>query len=190
VEELSPEREEMSVSEPEEAEAIDDEQAAALLKRNQGQRRVSRYHRPVSPDLDVQPVSRKRRRLTRPASSPASQRHPKSKAPKKSGGLRNRLGSPIPITVHRLINQLIYDEEDPDADILNSDIPYARRNGVNAIDVLSQICQEIIATALETLETGSSNCGDKVLKREYLTKWRAVESFGDELQSRLLGHVS
>lgn len=190
VEEVSPEVEEPSVNEPEEAEAIDDDQAAALLKKNRGQRRISRNFRPASPDLDEQPMSRKRKRQTKVDASPVHQRNPKSKIVKKSKDANTRLDRPILVTVHRLTNQLIYDEEDPDADVLNAEIPRARRGGVNAVDVLSQICQDIIGSALETLETGGNNSEDKAVRREYMTKWRAVESFGNELQSRLLEHVS
>jgi hypothetical protein len=61
---------------------------------------------------------------------------------------------------------------------------------VNAIDVLSQICQEIVGAGLDTLEDGGNRCQDPTLRREYKTKWRAVEAFGRELQTRLIEHVS
>jgi hypothetical protein len=84
----------------------------------------------------------------------------------------------------------LYDEDELHADILNAEIPRAKRGGVNAIDVLSQICQEIIGAGLDTLEDGCNRCEDPILRREYKTKLRAVEAFGDELQTRLLDHVS
>lgn len=194
--EHSPELEEPV--EEEEAEAIDDEQAALLLKKNR-ERRISRNVAEESPDLDSpevprQPVSKKHKGKPRPASSPAKQSHPKqppaktkSKTSKKP---KVRIGSPIPVTVHRLSRAPLYDEDELHADILNAEIPRTKRGGVNAIDVLSQICQEIIGTGLDTLENGCNRCEDPVLRREYKTKLRAVEAFGDELQTRLLEHVS
>jgi hypothetical protein len=201
VDEHSPELEEPSVAidqeEAEEAEAIDDEQAAILLKENRG-RRISRNIPEESPDLDSPeiprvPVATKRKGKARPGSSPVKQSHPKqpsaktkSQTSKKS---KVRLGSPIPVTVHRLTRAPMYDEDELHADILNAEIPRTKRGGVNAIDVFSQICQEIIGAGLDTLEDGFNRCEDQVLKREYKTKLRAVEAFGDELQARLLEHV-
>ena len=194
--EHSPELDELV--EGEEAEAIDDEQAAALLKKNRG-RRVSRNRAEESPDLDSpeaprEPVLKKQKGKPRSISSPAKQSHPKqvstktkSKPSKKP---RIRIGSPIPVTVHRLSRAPLYDEDELHADILNAEIPRTKRGGVNAIDVLSQICQEIIGAGLDTLEDGCNRCEDPALRREYRTKLRAVEAFGDELQTRLLEHVS
>jgi hypothetical protein len=194
--ELSPELHE-SVEE-EEAEAIDDEQAAILLRKSRG-RRVSRNAPVESPDLDTPevsrvPLSKKQKGISRPHSSPAKQRHPKQPSTKAKSNLpkrqKVRIGSPIPVTVHRLSRAPIYDEDELHADILNTEIPRTKRGGVNAIDVLSQICQEIISAGLNTLEDGYSRCEDPVLRREYKTKSRAVEAFGTELQTRLLEPVS
>jgi hypothetical protein len=199
--------EELTADVFEEAEEINDLEAAAIIKSNQG-RRFSR-NMPVaeSPDLDevtqpTPPVTKKKRTKTRKVSMPAQQRHPK-KANAKLGGISNpkpskkpaksskiRIGSPIPVVVHRLTKKVSYDKGATDADILNTDIPYTQRGGVNAIDVLSQVCQEIIDSGLDTLEEGRSNSDDPALRREYGTKWRAIEAFGKELQTRLLEHVS
>jgi hypothetical protein len=194
--EHSPELEEPV--EEEEAEAIDDEQAAVMLKKNRG-RRISRHAPEESPDLDSpvaprQPVLKKQKGKSRPASSPAKQSHPKQPSVKTKSKMSKkpkvRIGSPIPVTVHRLSRAPLYDEDELHADILNAEIPRAKRGGVNAIDVLSQICQEIIGAGLDTLEDGCNRCEDPILRREYKTKLRAVEAFGDELQTRLLDHVS
>jgi hypothetical protein len=199
--EHSPELEEPSVTkdpeEEEEAEAIDDEQAAIQLKKNQGQR-ISRNIPEESPDLDSPelthlPVAKKQKGNSRLRSSPAKQRHPKQQSAKTkpaNSKSKQRLGSPIPVTVHRLTRAPMYDEDELHADILNAEIPRTKRGGVNAIDVLSQVCQEIIGAGLDTLEDEFKRCEDQVLRREYRTKLRAVEAFGDELQTRLLEHVS
>jgi hypothetical protein len=200
--EHSPDLEEPNISkepgEEEEAEAIDDEQAAILLKKIRG-RGILRNMPTESPDLDSpeisrSPIARKQKGKPHPATSPVKQRNPKKQLSKTklqtSRKPKVRIGSPIPVTVHRLTRAPLYDEDELDADILNSEIPRTKRGGVNAIDVLSQICQEIIGAGLDTLEDGCNNCEDPVLRREYRTKLCAVEAFGNELQTRLLEHVS
>ena len=194
--ELSPEqsRDVREPDEEDEAEAIDDEQAAILLKRNQGRRR-SRIAPVESVDLDSPKVSREaapneQRSKHRVASSPVKQRHPKQQSRKHSRKQKVRIGSPIPVTVHRLTKAPIYEVDEIHADILNAEIPHTKRGGVNAIDVLSQICQEIVGAGIDTLEQGWNNCDDPSLRREYRTKLRAVEAFGDEIDIRLLEHVS
>ncbi|KAE8447012.1 hypothetical protein EG329_011146 [Mollisiaceae sp. DMI_Dod_QoI] len=189
---------EPSTQEPEElegAEAIDDEQAAAILKKKKGPR-ISRGIPIVSPEINdpvSSPVAKKRRGRQRIGSTRSKQRHPKQAPPKTKPvktGKTVRVGSPIPVTVYRLTKPLMYDDDDePDADILNLEIPQAKRAGVNSIDVLSQVCGEIVGPALETLEEGSRTCEDPALKREYRTKWQAVAAFGKELQTRLLEHT-
>jgi len=185
-------------TEQEEAEEID-LQAAAVLKKNRRQKASQNLQREPSPDLDEptveEPVQVKRRKIQK--SSPVKQSHPKmpsketkqaSKKAVKKAKLRG--GAPIPVPVHRLTNQPLYDENEADADVLNSEIPYARRPGVNAIDVLSQVCRESIVSLVETCKEGQQNTETAAAKREYRTKWQALQSFGDELQARLLGHVS
>jgi hypothetical protein len=183
-----------------EAEEINDQEAALILKKNRG-RRVSR-NVPLakSPDLDevteeIPPAKKKRTRMQ--ASTPAIQRHPKTskdkigtKASKRqSKALKTSTGMPIPVTVHRMTKRIVYDEDERDADILNSDIPYAKRGGVNPIDVLSELCREVIDTGLDRLEEGRENSDNPAVRREYSTKWRAVEAFGNELRVQLLEHV-
>jgi hypothetical protein len=186
------------VEEHEEAEAIDGVQAAALLKKNRA-RRVSWNFPTGSPNLGESEISisvpKKRKRKHHEHFSPVQQRQPQPKksikSPRKTTKkAKLRAGSPVPVTVHRLTRPVLYEEDEPDADILNAEIPCANRGGVNAIDVLSQICQEIVGTGLDTLEDGGNNCEDLALRREYKTKWRAVHFFGEELQARLLEHVS
>ncbi|KAF8848969.1 hypothetical protein BDZ45DRAFT_810359 [Acephala macrosclerotiorum] len=192
-----PVQEESSTQEPEEseeAEAIDDEQAAAILKKNKG-RRISGGVPIATPEIEEprsSPAARKRRGRQQTNLTPAQKRHPKQ-APIKSKpaktGKTVRIGSPIPVTVLRLTKPFVYDDDEEDADILNSEIPHVKRAGVNTIDVLSDFCGEIVGTALETLEEGTSACEDAALRREYKTKWKAVADFGKELQTRLLEHI-
>ncbi|TAQ91196.1 hypothetical protein B7494_g483 [Chlorociboria aeruginascens] len=205
------------IEETEYAEEIDDQEAAARSKKDRG-RRISRDIPVQSPDLDeLSPpsastaVKKQRKRIE---ASPIQQRHPKKAISNvKPGGLDQRRAkkaatkdklresdnmsqktktqnaSPIPIIVHRLTKAPIHDGDELSADILNSDIPYARRGGVNPIDVLSQICQESVASGLDALDSLSEKEGNSALRREYRTKCQAIEAFGRELQTYLLEHT-
>ena len=191
---------EESPEERESAEEIDDVQAAAILRKNRGRRISRRAGAEPSPDLDepeeiMQAAGKRRRTRPQPTSTPAIHRHPKNmkqkaKASKKLAKKKMRSGSPIPVTVHRLTNGPTYEADESDADILNSEIPYSRRGGVNVIDVLNKLCTEIIDLALETLKDNIRNTEDHALKREYRIKHKAVETFSGEFQNRLVEHVS
>jgi len=185
-----------------EAEAIDDEEAAAVLKKNRGRRTLQRFAA-ASPDLDTLNTSSllqvgRSRKQQRAESSPVQQRNPKKptskpqqpkKTAKTSGKKLHAVGGPVPVTVHRLTLPPLYDEKETDADILNAEMPHIKRSGVSAIDVLSSICREIIGTQLGSLEQMGNSCEDSASRREYKTKWNAVEAFGKELQLRLLTQV-
>lgn len=189
--EPSPEPE---MDEEAEAEAIDDEQVAVLLNKNK-RRRSSRIFPAASPELDrpASPVAKTRKSRHRVDSSPVQQRQPKANPKSKKKPPKNQLkryGSPIPVTVHRLtrLKSIIYDD-DTDADIFNARIPRPKRGDPNAVDVLSQVCQEIVTSTLESLEEAGNRSEDAAIRREFKTKYDAVEAYGRELQTRLLEHV-
>lgn len=177
-------------------EAINDPQTAAILKNHKG-RRVSRnFQTEPSPDLDETEVEQarktKNRRLQK-TFSPVRQSHPKKTSKKaKRGPLKVKAGNepPIVVTVHRLTKRPLYDEDESDAEILNSKTPHARRGGVNVIDVLSQVSQEVLGAGLETLEEMRNDTEDHSLRRDCKTKWQALKTFGEDLQTRLFEHVS
>ncbi|PQE18041.1 AT hook domain-containing protein [Rutstroemia sp. NJR-2017a BVV2] len=195
----------------EQAEAIGDHEAATRLNKYRG-RRVSRNvvtsDSPVAEDEHpvMSPVVRKKGR-PRQVISPVRQRQPappkaksqkaekadkadKAEKPEKASRKRKvREGSPIPVMVHRLTSGPVYDEDESDADILNSEIPCAKRAGVNSVDVLSQICQELVTAGLETLGENMIKTQDAALRLEYKTKMKAVENFTRELNVRLLEHT-
>ena len=95
----------------------------------------------------------------------------------------------IPIMVHRLsgVQALVY--EDDDQDVLAGPAPFPKKSGVNAIDVLSQICREMITKSVDTLQRGAQNEGNGGRKAEFKRKRKAVEMFGDELDGRLFQMV-
>ncbi|ESZ97443.1 hypothetical protein SBOR_2132 [Sclerotinia borealis F-4128] len=184
----------------EQYEAIDDYEAAVTLKKSRGSR-VSRNvvaseeSIPEDPAPPRSPIAKEKRGRVRQIASPVQQRQPAppkaklQKSEKKNKRQKDREGSPIPVTVHRLTKGPVYDDDDSDADILNSEIPCAARAGVNAVDVLSQICQELVTAGLETLGDNAVRTQEATQRLEYKTKIRAVESFSKELQVRLLEHT-
>ncbi|KAH8650534.1 hypothetical protein BGZ60DRAFT_462355 [Tricladium varicosporioides] len=191
------------------AEEIDDLEAAIVLKKHRGERTSKSAQAETSSPLErSEPIqwtkAKTRRGKHRNVSSPVVQRQPKlpTRVPVKTAAksdtqkpkraikkARLRGGSPIPVIVHRLTEQPMFDNSEPDAELLNSEIPHTKRVGVNAIDVLSQVCQEIISVGLETLENGAGIAEDPALRREYKTKWEALLSFGENLQTRFLAHT-
>ncbi|CAG8978606.1 hypothetical protein HYALB_00010967 [Hymenoscyphus albidus] len=191
---------ETSNQEDEEAEAIGDVEAAAILRKHQGRRRSRNIPAP-SPDLDeaeqrqTKPA-KTRRKQPAPVVSPAEKRQPRpqpkvvskvvkksvAKSPKKPAkGARVRMGSPIPVTVYRLTSKPAYDDEDSDYEI-----PVDKRAGMNTVDVLGQVCQEIISSGSAFIERSAENAIDSTQRRECRNKHRALKVFGEELHLRLL----
>ncbi|KAH7027773.1 uncharacterized protein B0I36DRAFT_385724 [Microdochium trichocladiopsis] len=91
---------------------------------------------------------------------------------------------------------------DDDDDVLmleGAEIPFADRSGVNAIDVLTQMCEEVIDATLEKMQqraaaaAASTEDGaggvSQTMRKEIRTKMRALEAFQEELRTRLLEHT-
>ncbi|KAM0288092.1 hypothetical protein ACHAQH_000160 [Verticillium albo-atrum] len=79
--------------------------------------------------------------------------------------------------------------DDPDFDLISAEIPFSKRSGVNTIDVLAQMCDEIIESSLGTLREGVQRAPDASAKKELRIKTRALEAFQAELEHRFLGHT-
>ncbi|RYP07178.1 hypothetical protein DL765_009252 [Monosporascus sp. GIB2] len=180
-----------SNADDEQAEEIDAHEAARRIGRKRPRASPPREE---SPELaserveDVEPA--KKRRQKRAQQSPAKQAQPKPQKPKGKPSVRRRNdGEAIPITVQRYTKHAHLNEDDTDADILNSDIPFANRGGVNVIDVLAQMCDEVIESSLETLHQAAAQAADSAAKKEFRTKLRAIEAFQEELRTRLLEHT-
>jgi hypothetical protein len=113
---------------------------------------------------------------------------------RKSKGAEDEAEKPtgtVPVTVHRFskASQVADGEHEQDAD-RNGDIPFANRGGVNAIDVLSKLCEELIEAYMDKLEERARAAEDAATRREQKTMYRALEAFQEELRTRLLEHVS
>ncbi|CAK7271818.1 hypothetical protein SEPCBS57363_004817 [Sporothrix epigloea] len=134
-------------------------------------------------------------------------------------GKTNRRGPPVPIVVQRYSqfgrktrdaragsaansNDEGVSEADEEGDELaaaGADIAFANRSGVNAVDVLAQICEDIVEQKLQALQEkqhearqqqlqaddGDRNQAAAILK-EIAVSRRALESFQQEVRARLL----
>lgn len=110
---------------------------------------------------------------------------------------REPRGETVPVTVHRLTNASALgsmyadgsgDENEESADELSSrrKMKLPNRGGVNPADVLSQICRETLEKTLTTLKNGIANETNPTRRAEWTRKRKAVETFGSELDGRLL----
>lgn len=188
----------------EEAEEISTHEAALRIGKKRG--RPSLPRKP-SPELnarasdDERPA--KKRRQKRLQESPAQQSQPKppkdktktkTTTPNTGNAVKARRrqssGEDIPITVQRYNKPRSRSADDPEMDVLQMETPFANRNGVNVVDVLSQICDEVIESSLESLLETAVHAETAASKREYKTKIRAIKSFQEELHTRLIQHVS
>jgi hypothetical protein len=109
--------------------------------------------------------------------SPAKQRAPKTRKP---AGAKRR--GAVPVTTYRMTRH----DSDSGDDILNRAIPFASRNGVNAVDVLAQACDEFAGSAVDALGRGLEGAGSSAERREYRTKLLAVEAFAEESRWKLM----
>ncbi|RYO93197.1 hypothetical protein DL764_008024 [Monosporascus ibericus] len=175
----------------EQAEEIDAHEAARRIGRKRPRASPAREESPELTSERVEDVEPAKKRLQKRAQqSPAKQAQPKIQKPKGKPSVRRRKdGEAIPITVQRYTKHAHLNEDDTDADILNSDIPFANRGGVNVIDVLAQMCDEVIESSLETLHQAAAQAADSAAKKEFRTKLRAIEAFQEELRTRLLEHT-
>jgi hypothetical protein len=94
----------------------------------------------------------------------------------------------ISIVVHRL--RVPSPEEEDDTASLKGSI--VRRGGVNAVDVLSQTCKEMMSKTITLLKQEQEKETNNVKRGEWRRKRKIVEAFGDELDIRcydLVGYV-
>ncbi|KAI8281529.1 hypothetical protein K4K59_008207 [Colletotrichum sp. SAR11_240] len=188
------------------AEEVDANEAAQRL----GRKRPRRSPRGPSAEQDStlvdedneDPLPKRRKKQTH--ASPAKQRQGRPKAasktkspPKAAPKGRKKRGSDAPggdetvaIPVQRFTTKKTQPEgDDDDADILNSDIPFTSRGGVNTVDVLTTMCEEVLGTSLETLKEGMRNAEDAATKKERRVQMRALEAYQEELRNRFLQHT-
>ncbi|TID06550.1 hypothetical protein CH35J_001211 [Colletotrichum higginsianum] len=207
--EPGPEPEPVVVGEPE-PEPEHDESLAEEVNANEaaerlGRKRPRRSPRRPSPEPDStnadeaqeEPPPKRRRKQSQKSPAEQKQGRPKasSKAKHSPTKRKRKQGADgteesITIPIQRFTKRLpVAEGNDDDADVLNLDIPFAARGGVNTVDVLTQMCDEIIEASLDTLKEGVRNATDKATKREHQVQLRALEAYQEELRTRLLQHT-
>ena len=87
----------------------------------------------------------------------------------------------VPIVVHRLRAPSLEEDGDDTAPLKGSIV---RRGGVNAVDVLSQTCKEMMSKTITLLKQEQEKEMNNVKKGEWRRKRKIVEAFGDELDIR------
>lgn len=97
----------------------------------------------------------------------------------------------VPITVHRLSQPQALNNITGNEDNTVVAPTLIKRSGVNAVDVLSQICKELITQSAESLQQrgGSEASGYEMGRGEAMRKRKAVEAFGAQLEERLFEMV-
>ncbi|KAI0435067.1 hypothetical protein F5Y09DRAFT_159744 [Xylaria sp. FL1042] len=175
----------------EEAEEIDDHEAANRIGRKRPRVSPRQKRRPDnvdnidSPTAEAErPVKKSRSRQTK--ISPAKQAHPKPTKRKKQASARRKSdGDSIPVTVQRYTKPLQRNEGDTDDDLLNADIPFTDHKSPNVVDVVLQMCEESLDKYLSALHEEASQADGSASRKVYRTKLRVVEAFQEELRTRL-----
>ncbi|GES61391.1 hypothetical protein ATEIFO6365_0011005000 [Aspergillus terreus] len=158
-------------------------------------------------DNDVEPSPASQRRRGGPSKSKNDRRtQPEEREPENEGENegttrttrkpRQPRGETVPVTVHRLVNvgsltgapqaeDSSDEEESADELATTQSTKLPGRGGVNAADVLGQICRETLEKTLTTLKNGITNETNAARRAEWTRKKKAVEAFGMELEGRL-----
>ena len=119
-----------------------------------------------------------------------------ARAPARRRITRSR-GETVPVTVHRLVNipsiggkpdlsDTSSEEESADELSTRQKTKLPNRGGVNQADVLNQICRETLEKTLTTLKNGIAEETNVARKAEWTRKKKVVETYGTELEGRLL----
>lgn len=142
-----------------------------------------------NPTQTVESAQPSKRRRGRPsaASEPSTRR---SRPSSEDRGERRREGT-VAITVHRLADTSALEatsdasSDEGSTDELDTRKTFPRRAGVNAADVLAQICQEIVDKHLTGLANSVANESNQTKRGEAGRQRKAVEAYGSQLQGRL-----
>ncbi len=192
--------------EDEPAEEISDTDAARQIGRKRPRNSFQASPELGSEESDNEPPEEPApKRQARPKPAPAIQRQPakrrnpaegqpkKKRGPKaRSTGSRARANSaddiPIEITVQRFVNA--DGDEDASDEEGGSEIPFVNKSGETVVDVLAQVCEEVIGKALGQFERVAHDTMDPAKRKASRIQMRAVEAYREEVSARLLQHVS
>lgn len=166
-------------------------------------------HPETKPGTNNQPEQPAKRRRGKPSGIPDDRNETTNRqartgrrgAPDGAEERDKRQGGTVSITVHRLANAEILDSLPADADSSSDNERdasdeqqseaaagkrFPSRAGVNAADVLAQICKEILDKQITSLTENITNDTTTQSKRsEYTRQCKAVEEYGAQLEGRL-----
>lgn len=188
-----------TAEEAEEAQEINDTDAALRIGKKRPRRSEPAISPELSPDIPDEKVAKRLRKAPpTKTKSPAKQRQPKPPRAKsnKPGAPRKKKAEDtvgaVAIKIQRFTQPKPQadDDDSGDEDPLSSTIPYASRSGVNAVDVFAQMCEEIMGRSVEKIKEGIRTAEDTAIKKELRVKLLALQSFREEVRTRLLEHVS
>jgi outer membrane biosynthesis protein TonB len=151
--------------------------------------------RQPSPEPSPQPQRRPQAQTQAKAKPTAKKRQPKKKKKPADDEDAEAPSGSVPVTVQRFTkparaSAAADGEDEASTDLLNGEIPFSSRGGVNAVDVLSKLCEELIEAYMDRLEERGRAAEDAATRREQKTMYRTLEAFQEELRTRLLEHVS
>lgn len=114
-------------------------------------------------------------------------RDPDAKIPSAS---RKPPKNSMPITVSRMSTNDALHSENGHLDSLIDPSAFPKNNSVNAVDVLSQICRELVSKSTDSLGKAAKNEDDQSKKATLERKRKTIEMYGEELDNRLFQLVS
>lgn len=170
------------------------------LNSNQGlinNQEQTRRPREYSPDLDMPQMvhnNEKRKKQDKPITTRTQQSgtlktNLNSHTSKRAAPSKLRSRDSIPVTVHRLSAPKNNETDFTNSKFLKEDMRYKTRISINFIDVLDQVCQEVVESKLSRLKEQCNLCKSEKSRKDCDIKVRAVEAYGQELQTRLLEYT-
>lgn len=102
----------------------------------------------------------------------------------------NRSGGGSGNAVDVIVQRFVDDGDQGDHEDGDGNIPFANNSGETVVDVLLSLCEEVLETSLIQYEYVFRENPDKAMQKKTRHQILAVEAYRDELNSRLLQHVS
>lgn len=149
---------------------IEPEIVPSKRKRGRGRKVDAAQSRTPPPITDTLASRKSKAKYKSTAAAPKARKPPKDSIP------ITFYASPSPVSA------AIDSEDDP----LSTHQAFPSTKTINAVDVLAQVCSEIITRSSSTLETHAESELDKSRKAELKRRKKTVDTYGEELAARLL----
>ncbi|MCJ1430112.1 hypothetical protein MMC29_008027 [Sticta canariensis] len=91
----------------------------------------------------------------------------------------------MPITVYRMSTNDALDSENDRSDSLINPSALPKNNAVNVVDVLAQICRELVSKSTDSFGEAAKNERNQSKKATLERKRNTIETYGEELDNRL-----